>query len=131
MYQRAFLFLASLSAFLAVGAGAFGAHGLKSLFNEQQMDIYHTGVEYHLWHSLGLGLIAVLLRQYSSTRLLVAAGGLMFVGIVLFSGSLYLLAVTGIRWLGMITPFGGMAFLSAWLLVAICALRKTPDTTFN
>jgi uncharacterized membrane protein YgdD (TMEM256/DUF423 family) len=123
MYHRSFLFLAALCALLAVAAGAFGAHGLRGVLDEYRMGIYRTGVEYQMWHALGLGLVAVLAGQWPAARLLPVAGWLMFVGIVLFSGSLYLLAFTGARWLGMITPFGGTAFLGAWLLLAVTALR--------
>jgi uncharacterized membrane protein YgdD (TMEM256/DUF423 family) len=87
------------------------------------MAIYRTGVEYQMWHSLGLGLIGMLAERFPGHRLPRLAGGLMLGGIVLFSGSLYLLSLTGARWLGMVTPFGGAAFLAAWLTLAVAALR--------
>jgi uncharacterized membrane protein YgdD (TMEM256/DUF423 family) len=121
--HRHFLFIAAVAAFLAVGLGAFGAHGLRSLLTEAQMAIYRTGVEYHMWHALGLGLIGVLAERFPGQRLLAWAGWMMLGGILLFSGSLYLLCLTGATWLGMITPFGGTAFLAAWLLLAGAALR--------
>ncbi|MBS1214877.1 MAG: hypothetical protein H6R26_3494 [Proteobacteria bacterium] len=122
MYKR-FLMLAALSAFTAVGFGAFGAHGLKARLDEHMMAVYQTGVQYHFWHALGLGLIATLVRFHPASALLRWAGMLMFAGILVFSGSLYVLAISGIGWLGAITPFGGTAFLAAWLLVAMFAAK--------
>lgn len=120
---RVFIVLAAIAAFLAVALGAFGAHGLKSILTPPQLETYRTGVEYQMWHALGLGLIGLLLERYPDRAALIWAGWLMFGGIVLFSGSLYLLTLTSARWLGAITPFGGVAFLAAWLLLAIVALQ--------
>ena len=111
---RRFLLPAALFGFVGVGMGAFGAHGLKPLLSEYQLDIYKTAVNYQMWHALLLGLIASLPEH----KLLHWAGWALIVGIVLFSGSLYLLALSAPRWLGMITPFGGVAFLIAWALLA-------------
>jgi uncharacterized membrane protein YgdD (TMEM256/DUF423 family) len=124
--HRPFLFLAALSALFGVGLGAFGAHGLRHVLIEPQMAIYRTGVDYQMWHALGLGLIGVLTERFPHIRPLRWAGWLMLGGIVLFSGSLYLLSLTGARWLGMITPLGGMAFLAAWLLLAVAVLKLPP-----
>ncbi len=124
MYRR-FLMIAALSAFTAVGFGAFGAHGLKARLDEHMLAVYQTGVQYHFWHALGLGLIATLARFHPASTLLRWAGILMFGGILVFSGSLYALAMSGVAWLGAITPFGGTAFLAAWLLVAVFAFRLT------
>lgn len=118
-----FLLLSSLSAFFAVALGAFGAHGLRGKLDEHLMAVYQTGVQYHFWHALGLGLIAVLVRLYPEAALLRWAGGLMFAGILVFSGSLYALSLSGITWLGAITPFGGMAFLIAWSLLVVFAWK--------
>ena len=118
-----FLFLAALTAFLGVALGAFGAHGLRSLLSPEMLDIYKTAVNYQMWHSLGLGIIAVTQHRAPSSKLLFWAGRLMFAGIVLFSGSLYALAVFHVKWLGIITPFGGMAFLLAWLLLGVFPLK--------
>lgn len=120
-----FLFLAACCAFIGVAMGAFGAHGLKSILNATMLAVYKTGVMYQMWHALGLGLVAFLNRQSPLSKLLIWAGWLMFSGIILFSGSLYLLTITNMKWLGMITPFGGIAFLAAWLLVAIFAYQNT------
>ncbi len=123
-----FLALAAFCAMLAVCLGAFGAHGLKHIISPEMLAVYKTGVTYHMWHALGLAFIAHYHAQQKST-LLNFAGWLMFCGIILFSGSLYLLALLSIRWLGMITPFGGLCFIAAWLLFGIFAIKqaKTPD----
>lgn len=120
---RLFLFGAALCGFLGVGLGAFGAHGLRGMLSESQLATYHTGVDYQLWHALGLGLIGLLAERFPDRKTLHWAGGLMLAGIVVFSGSLYLLSLTGIRWLGMITPFGGGALLAAWVLLAMTVLK--------
>jgi len=114
-----FLLLSTISAFLAVAFGAFGAHGLKAILSPDMLAIYKTAVNYQMWHALGLGIIALLTHINSSSRLLHYAGWLMFAGIVLFSGSLYILSLSGLKWLGMITPLGGVCFLAAWLLLII------------
>ncbi|QDJ52415.1 DUF423 domain-containing protein [Bordetella hinzii] len=117
MPDRPFVILAALNMIIAVGAGAFGAHGLKRVLDPEMLAVWQTGVLYHLIHALGLLAVAWLATRYSS-GLLPLAGWLMFAGIVLFSGSLYLLAGTGTRILGAITPLGGVAFLLSWALVA-------------
>ncbi len=117
-FQR-YLGFAAASGFTGVGLGAFGAHGLRDTLEPLAMSIYKTGVDYQMWHALALGLIAILVRSDTGSGLLVWAARLMLSGIILFSGSLYLLSLTGIRWLGAITPFGGTAFLLAWLLLGI------------
>ena len=119
-----FLFLSAVCAFIGVGMGAFGAHGLKAMLGPEMLAVYKTAVDYQMWHALGLGLIALLKHQAVASKLLLWAGWLMFAGIILFSGSLYVLAIANIRWLGMITPFGGMAFLIAWLLVMLFAFNN-------
>jgi uncharacterized membrane protein YgdD (TMEM256/DUF423 family) len=122
MSDRVLTIIAALNMFLAVGAGAFGAHGLKRVLAPEMLDVWHTAVNYHMVHALGLLAIALLGPRYASGALS-AAGVLMFAGIVIFSGSLYVLALTGVRWLGAVTPFGGLAFLLAWLLLAWAAWR--------
>lgn len=109
---------AALAALSAVALGAFGAHGLKNQLNETDMAIYRTAVDYHMWHALGLGFIGLLTERYPESRCLTWAGGLMLAGIAIFSGSLYLLSISGLRWLGMITPIGGLSFMAAWALTA-------------
>lgn len=118
-----FLFLAAVGGFTGVAMGAFGAHGLKHLLSDHLLEVYKTAVSYQMWHVLALALIAVLPEH----QLLRWAGWLLVAGIVLFSGSLYLLAIFNIGWLGMITPFGGLAFLAAWGLLACVALQKNQE----
>ncbi len=122
--KSVFLFLSALSAMIAVGMGAFGAHGLKHILSVDMLAVYKTAVTYQMWHALGLGGIAILRQQFAESKLLLWAGWLMFVGILLFSGSLYLLSLLNCKWLGMITPFGGVAFITAWLLLTIHAAKK-------
>lgn len=121
--RSVFLLLAACCALTGVGLGAFGAHGLKNVLSPPMLEIYKTGVAYQMWHALGLGLIAVFRQHAPNEKLLFWAGWLMFAGILLFSGSLYLLAGLDLKWLGMITPLGGIAFLAAWLLVALFAAK--------
>lgn len=104
--------------------GAFGAHALKSSLDAYSMGIWEKAVQYHFFHALGLLAVSAL-PQLSRP----AARGislLLTAGIVLFSGSLYVLAVTGVRVLGAVTPFGGVAFIAAWLLLAYCMMRRSP-----
>jgi uncharacterized membrane protein YgdD (TMEM256/DUF423 family) len=124
------LLLGALSALFGVAFGAFGAHGLKNLISTEMLTVYQTGVTYQMWHAIGLILIA-LLQQASDSKLLTWSARLMFIGIVLFSGSLYALAISDIKILGMITPFGGVCFLSAWLLVAIYAVTKKNHNRYS
>ena len=119
-----FLFLSTISAFLAVSMGAFGAHALKTILSPEMLVVYKTAVTYQMWHALGLGLIALLRQQNPDSRLIIYAGWLMFSGIILFSGSLYSLSLSGIKWLGMITPIGGICFLSAWMLLIIFSFKN-------
>ena len=121
-----FLILGALSALIGVGMGAFGAHGLKAVLTPEMLAVYKTGVTYQMWHALGLILIAILLQQ-GRGKLLIWAGWLMFGGILLFSGSLYLLAILSVKWLGMITPIGGVLFLLAWVYVLLFAYKSTGD----
>ena len=119
-----FLFLAAICGLTGVAMGAFGAHGLKAVLSTEMLNVYRTAVDYQMWHALGLGLIAVFRQQIPEAKLLKWAGWLMFTGIILFSGSLYLLAMLNLRWLGMITPLGGVAFLAGWTCLAIFAYKS-------
>ena len=103
---------------LAVLLGAFGAHALKSSLTSQMLAIYHTGVEYQFYHSLGLLLIG-LTGYHVQSGWLSRAGILLIAGIVLFSGSLYLISLTGVKGIGMITPIGGLSFVAGWICLAI------------
>ncbi len=121
---KTFLVLGSVNAFLSVALGAFGAHVLKpKLTASGMMSVYETGVHYHMMHALGLILIAVLSDKLGSASLVSWAGWLLFTGIVLFSGSLYALSVSGVKGLGAITPIGGVSFLLGWALVAVAAWK--------
>ena len=122
MHKR-FLMVAAIAAFLAVALGAFGAHGLRGRLDDRMMEIFQTGLRYHFFHALGLGLIAVLARFQPESALLRWAGWLMAGGIAVFSGTLYGLSLSGLTWLGAITPLGGAAFLAAWGLLAVFAYR--------
>jgi uncharacterized membrane protein YgdD (TMEM256/DUF423 family) len=101
---------------MGVLLGAFGAHGLKNKLSPDMMDIYKTAVLYHLIHALGLFAVAWL-SNYTLDNKVQTAGALLSFGIILFSGSLYVLSVTGLKWLGMVTPIGGLCFLTAWALI--------------
>lgn len=114
----------AISAALSVALGAFAAHALKSHMPPETLAVFQTGVQYQFYHSLGLILVGILAQLYRGTSLPAASGLLMAAGILLFSGSLYALSTTGIRTLGIITPFGGMAFIAAWLMLAIGIWRR-------
>ena len=124
MAPRLALTIAAGLLFLAVGAGAFGAHALKARLAPDVLAVYQTAVQYHVWHALGLLAVGILLRQHPGSRTLALAGWLLVAGIVLFSGSLYALALTGVRGLGAITPLGGVAFLGGWAALAWAAWRN-------
>ena len=117
-----FVALGAISGFVAVAAGAFGAHGLKKHLAPDLLAVFETGARYQMYHALALVLIGYLGAARPS-NLLGGSGWCMVAGTVLFSGSLYVLALTGVRWLGAITPLGGLAFLGGWALLAVAALR--------
>jgi uncharacterized membrane protein YgdD (TMEM256/DUF423 family) len=118
--DKNFLLIGSVAAFLAVGLGAFGAHGLRTRLSPDMLAVFETGVRYHLFHALAL-LATALAMERLGGRLVVWAGWSFTAGIVLFSGSLYLLALTGVTILGAITPLGGLAFLAGWACLALAA----------
>ncbi|MBH3444236.1 DUF423 domain-containing protein [Pseudomonas moraviensis] len=122
---RGFLMLAAFFGFTGVALGAFAAHGLKNRLTPEYLTIFHTGVTYQLVHTLALFGVALLATQIQG-RLITWAGLSFTVGIVLFSGSLYLLTMTGISKLGIITPFGGLAFLVGWICLGLAAWRLQP-----
>lgn len=117
------LILGGIMLFLAVALGAFGAHALKEKLNEAQQKTYQTGILYHLIHGLGLVLIGLYAGMAGHASLAVTAGWFIAAGIVLFSGSLYALSLTGMRKLGAITPLGGVAFLAGWILFIVAAAQ--------
>jgi uncharacterized membrane protein YgdD (TMEM256/DUF423 family) len=122
---RLFLLLAAINGFLAVSLGAFAAHGLRARLSPDLLATFQTGVQYHMIHTLALFGVGLLAFQLPATASLRISGYLFMAGIVLFSGSLYVLAVSGVRWLGAITPFGGLAFLAGWVLLGWTAYRMT------
>ena len=121
---RSFLMLAAFFGFTGVALGAFAAHGLKNRLSADYLAIFHTGVTYQLVHTLAL-LCVALLATHIPGRIVTWAGISFVIGIILFSGSLYLLTMTGIGKLGIITPFGGVAFLIGWLCLGLAAWRLT------
>lgn len=121
---KIFVTLGVLAAALGVALGAFGAHALRAKLPPDLLAVYRTGVEYHFYHALGLVLVGLAALHLPDSAPLRAAGWTMLAGIVIFSGSLYLLAVTGVRALGAVTPVGGVAFIAAWALFAWAALRS-------
>ena len=122
---RTFVVLGAANAFLAVLLGAFGAHGLRARLPADLLAIFQTGVQYHQMHALGLLLVGLLAGGHAvSDRRASASGWLLAAGIVVFSGSLYALALTGERRLGAITPLGGLCFLLGWALLAFAAATR-------
>ena len=123
MTARAALTLAALLMFVAVAAGAFGAHALRTRLAPDMSAVWQTAVQYHVWHALGLAIVGLLTIHVPERVGLATAGWLFVAGIVLFSGSLYAMALTGVRALGAITPIGGVAVLAGWLSLAWAASR--------
>ena len=123
--MKLFILIGSLNALIGVALGAFGAHGLKSKVAPEMLTVWNTAVQYHLIHALGLLLIGILAHLMPAAPLIKSGGWSILLGILLFSGSLYALVLTGIKPLGIITPFGGVAFLIGWLLIAIAAWRHS------
>jgi len=116
------LSIAAFSAMLSVVLGAFAAHGLKSKLSENLLNTFQTGVQYQMYHSLALILLVILYRQMPQS-LLIYSAGFMFAGIILFSGSLYMLALTQIKWFGPVTPLGGACFIIGWVLLIAATLK--------
>ena len=120
--QRIFFILGALSGCMAVAAGAFGAHGRKQRISDEMLVVFETGARYQMYHAL-----ALLATAWACTRwpglATTSAGWLLLAGTVIFSGSLYVMALTGQRWLGAVTPLGGLAFLAGWLCLAWAAFR--------
>ncbi|MFD0716432.1 DUF423 domain-containing protein [Paenibacillus sp. GCM10027626] len=115
----------AIHALLAVALGAFGAHGLKGKITDDMLAVFETGVRYHMYHAIGLIVIGLLIERMASCKGLRWAGILMHIGIFLFSGSLYALSLTDLKWFGPITPFGGVAFIAAWAFTALAILRTS------
>lgn len=120
---KIFIILGSINMLLSVALGAFGAHGLRDRLTTDMLAVYQTAVQYHMIHAIGLLIVGVLVNYFSPSAWIHWAGWSLFIGIVIFSGSLYILSTTGIRWLGAITPIGGMAFIIGWLCLCIAAWK--------
>ncbi len=121
--ERVFAIAGAVAAMIGVGVGAFGAHGLRDRLSPADLEIFETGVRYHMYHALGLFAVAWAASRWPSGATTLA-GWLLIVGIVVFSGSLYLLVLSGQRWLGAITPIGGVALIAGWAALAWAVLRS-------
>ncbi|MCR2821315.1 DUF423 domain-containing protein [Lederbergia panacisoli] len=121
--MKIFIIIGAINAFLAVALGAFGAHGLEGKLEPKYLEVWKTGVTYQMFHALGLIAIGIIGRNIPVSSLLSWSGWTMLIGIVLFSGSLYILSTSGIKILGAITPLGGVAFLVSWVLLIIFAVK--------
>ena len=119
---KLFLFIGSMLAGLSVAGGAFASHALKDRLSDRSLEIFETGTKYQMYHALALILVALLLTRLETVPMtMISAGYAFIIGILIFSGSLYALSLTGIKWLGAIAPIGGAAFLIGWLSLAIAA----------
>ncbi|MEA3411398.1 MAG: DUF423 domain-containing protein [Pseudomonadota bacterium] len=124
-----FISLGALLAALGVAMGAFGAHALKTKIGVDMLAAFQTGVQYHMVHALGLVLLGLASRWIGPSALVTWSGALMGIGVILFSGSLYLLSITGVKAWGAVTPFGGTAFIVSWVLFAIAAWHTAPGSS--
>ena len=122
--ERTFFILTALFGGLGVALGAFGAHALRGIVGPELLVTFETGVRYQMYHAFALMGVVVALSRWPQSSLAVWAGWLFVAGIVIFSGSLYALALSGQRWLGAITPLGGVAFISGWICLLLVAWRK-------
>lgn len=118
--DKTFVFVGALMAGVGVGLGAFGAHGLRGRLSPEMLAVFETGVRYHMYHALAILATAVLMTRLDG-RAITIAGWSFTAGILIFSGSLYALALTGVTTLGAITPIGGLAFLAGWIFLMIAA----------
>jgi len=120
---RLFMAVGAILAGLGVAAGAFGAHGLEGMVTPERVDVFNTGVQYHLYHALALVVVGGALLRWPHRRLLRITGYCFIAGIFIFSGSLYVLVLADLAPLGMVTPLGGVAFIAGWGLFALALLR--------
>jgi uncharacterized membrane protein YgdD (TMEM256/DUF423 family) len=118
--QRTFILLGSVFGFFGVAFGAFGAHGLKNIIAPEMLLVFETGVRYQIYHTFAIFIVAAFVDKYPALKY---SGRLFGAGIVLFSGSLYILALTGISMFGIVTPFGGLCFLAGWTVIGVTAFR--------
>jgi uncharacterized membrane protein YgdD (TMEM256/DUF423 family) len=120
---RIFLAIASMLGGISVVFGAFASHALKDRLSANSLSIWETGTKYQMYHALALMLVALLIARYPNSNLLIVAGYAFIAGVFIFSGSLYALTLTGIKWLGAVTPIGGMALIIGWLCLALATWR--------
>lgn len=121
--DRLFLIIAALSGAVSVGAGAFGAHALRARLEPRLLEVFQTGAQYQMYHALALVGVAWVASRWPGS-LSTASGWLFVAGTVLFSGSLYAMALTGVRALGAITPLGGVCFIAGWVTLAVAVMRE-------
>jgi uncharacterized membrane protein YgdD (TMEM256/DUF423 family) len=122
--MRTFLLIGSVFGFLGVAFGAFGAHALKDRLSSEMLAVFETGVRYQMYHAFAILIVAAAIAHLGDARLLVSAGWFFVAGVLLFSGSLYALALTGTGILGIITPIGGLLFLIGWVCLAVFAATR-------
>ncbi|QKG85476.1 DUF423 domain-containing protein [Kroppenstedtia pulmonis] len=122
--MKGFILLGAINMFLSIALGAFGAHGLEGKVSERMIANWETGAHYHMAHALGLLFIGLFVDKIGSSPLVNTGGWLILAGIVLFAGSLYVMALTNITALGAITPIGGVSFLAGWTCIAIAAFKQ-------
>ncbi|GAA0322379.1 DUF423 domain-containing protein [Oceanobacillus sp. FSL W7-1293] len=121
--MKLFLIIGAILGFLAVAFGAFGAHGLEGRLSERALTNWGKAVDYQMFHTVAIVAVALLLGKFEGSSLFASSGWLFLAGIILFSGSLYIYALTGVKALAMITPIGGLAFLAGWVLLGIGAMK--------
>ncbi|MDR4506760.1 MAG: DUF423 domain-containing protein [Candidatus Brocadiaceae bacterium] len=121
---RVFVLIGSVNMALAVILGAFGSHALKARISPEKFSVFQTGNQYHIYHAIGLFAVAFVAACLPSSRLVKWSGWLMLAGILCFSGSLYILSLSGVRWFGAIIPVGGMALIVSWIFLAIGVWKK-------
>ncbi|GAK12038.1 DUF423 domain-containing protein [Geomicrobium sp. JCM 19039] len=122
--KHTWIAVGALFAALAVAIGAFGAHGLEGIVSSSMLENYETGVQYHMFHALGIIAVGLFATNQEMNGKLQAAALFMSVGIVIFSGSLYVMALTNMTWLGAITPIGGVSFIAGWVFLLVAALKR-------
>ncbi len=122
--MKTFIMLGAINMVVAIILGAFGSHGLKQIISPDMVQVFQTGVQYHIYHALGLLLVAVLMIPYPHSGGLRTGGWILMAGIILFSGSLYLLALTGMSVFGPVTPVGGVCFIVGWIWIFWAALKE-------
>jgi uncharacterized membrane protein YgdD (TMEM256/DUF423 family) len=122
--DRTFLLLGGILGFIGIALGAFGAHALRTRLSPEMLAVFETGVRYQMYHALAILIVAAAIGHIGNARLLAIAGWSFFAGVLLFSGSLYALALTGVATLGAITPVGGLLFLIGWACLAVFAIAR-------